>query len=55
MHRPVFIDTRYHFVREFIEDSSIKVEFVRSVGNDTDIFKNNVTHDFCETHEEIFG
>jgi hypothetical protein len=54
MHQPVFIDTRYHFVREFIEDSFIKVEFVRSVENDTDIFKNNVTHDLHVKHTKKF-
>jgi hypothetical protein len=32
------VDTRYHFIREFIEDVFIKVEFVRSVENDADIF-----------------
>jgi hypothetical protein len=36
------VDTRYHFVREFIEDGFIKFEFVRSVENDADIFTKNV-------------
>jgi hypothetical protein len=30
------VDTRYHFVREFIEDGFIKIEFVRSAENDSD-------------------
>jgi hypothetical protein len=33
------MDTRYHFLREFIEDGFIKAEFVRSVENDSDLFK----------------
>jgi hypothetical protein len=39
------VDTRYHFIREFIEDGFINVEFFRSVGNDADIFTKNVSHD----------
>jgi hypothetical protein len=36
--RTQHVDTRYHFVREFIEDGFIKVEFVHSVENDSDSF-----------------
>jgi hypothetical protein len=32
------VDTHYHFVREFIEDGFIKIEFVRSIENDSDLF-----------------
>jgi hypothetical protein len=39
------VDTRYPFIREFVEDGFIKVEFVRSVENDADIFTKNVSHD----------
>jgi hypothetical protein len=39
------VDIRNHFIREFIEDGFIKVEFVRSVENDADIFTKNVSHD----------
>jgi hypothetical protein len=30
------VDIRYHFVQEFIEDSFIMIEFVRSAENDSD-------------------
>jgi hypothetical protein len=32
------VNTRYHFVRELIEDGIVKTEFVRSENNDSDIF-----------------
>jgi hypothetical protein len=42
------VDTRYHFVREFIEDGFIKIEFIRSVENDSDLFTKNV-------NQELYG
>jgi hypothetical protein len=36
--RTQHVDIRYHFVREFIEDGFIKIEFVRSVENDSYLF-----------------
>ncbi len=44
------VDTRHHFVREFIEDGFIKVEFVRSVENDAGIFTKNISHDLYVKH-----
>jgi hypothetical protein len=48
------VDTRYHFIREFIEDGFIKVEFVQSVENDADTFIKNVSHDLYVKHTKIF-
>jgi hypothetical protein len=48
------VDTRYHFVREFIEDGFIKVEFVRSNENDADIFTKNVSYEVYERHMKNF-
>jgi hypothetical protein len=31
------VDTRHHFVQEFIKDGIIKIDFVRSVENDSDL------------------
>jgi hypothetical protein len=31
------VDTRYHFVREFIEDGFIEIKLVRSFENDSDL------------------
>jgi hypothetical protein len=46
------VDTRCHFVREFIED--IKIEFVLSVENDYDLFTKNVNHELYPKHTKKF-
>ena len=38
-------DIRYHFIRENVEDGIIKIEFVKSNDNDSDIFTKNVYQD----------
>lgn len=48
------VDTRYHFIRENVEDGIVKVEFVRSVDNDSDIFTKNVNHEIYEKHVKKF-
>jgi hypothetical protein len=35
-------DARYHFVREFIVDGLIKIIFVKSADNQSDVFTKNV-------------
>jgi hypothetical protein len=46
--------TRYHFVRENLEKGIIKIEFVKSVENESDIFTKNVTQEIYEKHVEKF-
>jgi hypothetical protein len=48
------VDTRYHFVRENLEEGIIKVEFVKSVDNESDIFTKNVTLEIYKRHVEKF-
>jgi hypothetical protein len=48
------VDTRYHFICEFIEDGFVKVEFVRSVENDADIFTKNISSDLYVKHTKSF-
>ena len=48
------VDTRYHFVRENLEDGIIKIEFVKSVDNESDIFTKNVTQEIYERHVKKF-
>jgi hypothetical protein len=48
--RPCHVDTRYHFVREFIEDGFIKIAFFRSAENDSDLFTKNVNQELYEKH-----
>ena len=35
------IDAKYHFLRDYVEDGTIKIEFVRSESNMADIFTKN--------------
>jgi hypothetical protein len=48
------VDTRYHFVCDFIEDGFSKIEFVRSVENDSDVFTKNVSQELYEKHTKNF-
>jgi hypothetical protein len=45
-------DTLYHFVRENLEDGMIKVEFVKSSENDSDIFTKNLNQEIYKRHME---
>jgi hypothetical protein len=42
------VDTRYHIIREDREDEIVKVEFLNSSENDSDIFTKNVGQDTYE-------
>jgi hypothetical protein len=53
--RTKHIDTRYHFVREYIEDGIVKVVFVRSEANDADIFTKNLNGDTFKKHAKAIG
>ena len=48
------VDTRYHFVREHVEDGFIKIVFVKSEENDADIFTKNVGKEAYEKHVSTF-
>jgi hypothetical protein len=52
--RTKHVDTRYHFVRNYIEDGIIKVVFVRSEDNDADIFTKNTSIDLFLKHRDKF-
>jgi hypothetical protein len=39
------IDTRYHYVRENLEEGIINFEFFKSIENDSDIFTKNVSQE----------
>ena len=48
--RTKHIDMRTHFVREYIEDDILKLVFIRSEDNDSDIFTKNTTEDLFLKH-----
>jgi len=37
------VDTRYHFVQQYIRDGTVLIEFVHSCNNNSDIFTKNTT------------
>jgi hypothetical protein len=48
------MDTRYHFVRELIKDGFIKIKFVRSNENDSDLFTKNINQELYAKHTMKF-
>jgi hypothetical protein len=48
------VDTRYHIVREFIENGFIEIEFVRSVENNSDLFTKSVNQELYAKHTKNF-
>jgi hypothetical protein len=48
------VDTCYHFVRDYLDDGIIKIEFIKSVENQSDIFTKNVTQEIYERHVKKF-
>jgi hypothetical protein len=42
------VNTRYHFVRENLDDGITKIEIIKSVENQSDIFTKNVTQEIYE-------
>jgi hypothetical protein len=48
--RTKHIDTRYHYIREFIEEGFLKIVFVRSSENLADFLTKNVSKDVHEFH-----
>ena len=48
------IDTRYHFVREYVEDGVVEIVFVRSTENTADMFTKNVNKELLEKHSKDF-
>jgi hypothetical protein len=50
--RTKHIDIRVHYVREYIRDGIIKIEFVRSENNDADILTKNTTEELFKFHSE---
>jgi hypothetical protein len=45
---------RYHFVREYVEDGIVKINFVQSEENDADIFTKNLGSELFKKHASKF-
>jgi hypothetical protein len=48
------VDTRYHVVRELIEDGFIKINFFHSVENGSDLFTKNVNQELYAKYTKKF-
>jgi hypothetical protein len=48
------IDVRYHYVREYVEDGTVKIVFVRSEDNDADVFTKNTSTAIYNEHTAKF-
>ena len=52
--RTKHIDIKLHFVRHYIEDGIIKIEFVKSENNSSDICTKNVKTELLDKHTDSF-
>jgi hypothetical protein len=52
--RTKHVDVRYHFVREFIFEGFIKIVFVKTANNTSDIFTKNLSKELFEKHQNKF-
>ena len=48
--RTKHVDIRFHFIRQHIQEGTVKVEFVKSRENDADLFTKNVNGETFEEH-----
>lgn len=50
--RTKYIDTKYHFIREYVECGVVSVIFVRSADNKADLFTKNVPDQIQKKHQK---
>ena len=48
--RTKHIDSRYHFVRDKVEEGSILVQYVNTIKNPSDVLSKNVTQKIHDVH-----
>ena len=41
--RTKYLDVRYHFIREYVDDGTVKVTFIPSLKNKADVFTKNTS------------
>jgi hypothetical protein len=52
--RTKHVDIRYHFVRDYIEEGTVKIVFVRSEENDSDLYTKNLGEELFKKHSEKY-
>jgi hypothetical protein len=48
------VGARYHFVREFVEEGFLKIIFVKTSQNKSDMFAKNVSGDLYQSHVDEY-
>ena len=48
--RTKHIDVRYHFIRQHVDDGTMKIELIRSEDNIADVFTKNLGHKLFWSH-----
>lgn len=48
------VDARYHFIREFVEEGFLKIIFVKTKENKSDMFTKNVSGEIYDAHVNDF-
>ena len=48
--RTKHVDTRYHWIKEFIDDEIVQVKYIKSVDNTSDICTKNLPPNLFEKH-----
>jgi hypothetical protein len=52
--RTKHVDARYHFVREYVESGFLKIVFVNSKENKSDMFTKNVSSELYDKHKGTY-
>jgi hypothetical protein len=52
--RTKHVDTRYHFVREYVESGFLKRVFVKTKDNKADMLTKNVSSELYDKHKGMF-
>ena len=45
-----YVDIRYKYVNEYVEDGVVKIVFVKSADNDSSILTKTLSAELCEKH-----
>ena len=52
--RTKHVNIRYHYIREYVEDGTVKVVFVKSSDNEADLFTKNLNEQATKKHVSKF-
>ena len=53
--RTKHIDIKYHFIRQYIEERTVKINLIKSEENNADVFTKNLGYKLFWEHLNKFG